>query len=159
MWLTLLEQIGLVRRIERGYTYGNLFTTMRSKEDSNETFITKAMAHIIREQYSTLRHVFKITRLETYVHVGNCYYIPSMLAEKPLKRTEESIWEQYSAWYEKKISLMRISHILKEMVDAGSIKFDGKYYTGYNPIFQTMLRMRHGSDEDLSPASLSTTSA
>ncbi|HEY4699575.1 MAG TPA: hypothetical protein VIH27_04300 [Nitrososphaerales archaeon] len=159
MWLTLLEQLGLVRRIERGYTYGNLFTTMRAKEDNNETFITMAMAHIIREQYPTLRHVFKITRLETYVHVSNCYYIPSMLAEKPLKRTEESIWEQYCRWYEKKISLMRISHILKEMVDAGSIKFDGKYYTGHQPTFKKMLLMKHGIDEEQSQASLSTITA
>jgi len=109
-YLKLLEGLDLVRQVNEGYTYGNLFTELRRQTSGVQEFKIVVLSHVIRERYSTLKEMFGISQLESFVHVDSCYYRPALEAEKLLYWTGDSIINRYTKLYGRK-SPLRITYI------------------------------------------------
>jgi len=140
-YLKLLEGLDLVRQIDEGYTYGNLFTELRRQTSNTQEFKTVILSHIIRERYSTLKESFGISQLETFVHVDSCYYRPALEAEKLLYWTADSIIDHYTKLYGRK-SPLRITYILGELVNVKALEREDKYYFGNEELFSQMLDLK-----------------
>jgi len=140
-YLKLLEGLDLVRQIDEGYTYGNLFTELRRQTDNVQEFKIAILSHVIRERYSTLKETFGISQLETFVHVDSCYYRPALEAERLLYWNSDSIIEHYTKLYGRK-SPLRITYILGELVDVKALEREGKYYFGNEELFSQMLDLK-----------------
>jgi len=140
-YLKLLEGLDLVRQIDEGYTYGNLFTELRRQTSDAQEFRTVILSHVIRERYSTLKESFGISQLETFVHVDSCYYRPALEAEKLLYWTSDSLIGHYTRIYGRK-SPLRITYILGELVDVKALEREDKYYFGNEELFSQMLDLK-----------------
>jgi len=140
-YLKLLEGLDLVRQIDEGYTYGNLFTELRRQTSDAQEFRTVILSHVIRERYSTLKESFGISQLETFVHVDSCYYRPALEAEKLLYWTSDSLIGHYTRTYGRK-SPLRITYILGELVDVKALEREDKYYFGNEELFSQMLDLK-----------------
>jgi hypothetical protein len=145
-YLKLLESLDLVRRIDNGYTHGNLFTALLEKSTNTMDFKTAIMSCLIRERYSMLRDIFAISQLETFVHVDSCYYKPALEAEKIVHLKRDTIINYYFAFYGKK-SPVRLAYILDELVGANALKSSDKYYYGNEELFDRMLNMKNELQE------------
>ena len=140
-YLGLLEGLHLVRKIEKGYTYGNLFTVLQEKARGFEDFKTAVISCVLRERYSMIREVFDISQLETFVHVDSCYYRPALEAEKILHFKRDTIINHYLTFYGRK-SPMRLAYILNELVGTNALERSGKYYCANEELFGNMLDMK-----------------
>ncbi len=149
-YLKLLEGLDLVRRVEGGYTYGNLFTMLRTATDSYYEFKIAVLSHVIRERYAVLKELFGISQLETFVHVDSCYYRPALEAEETLYWTQDSIINCYTELYGRK-SPLRLTYILGELVNAKALRYEGKYYFADEDLFKQMLDMKKKMPEIISP--------
>ena len=140
-YLKLLESLDVVRRIDNGYTHGNLFTALLEKSTNTTELKTAIMSCLIRERYSMLRDIFDISQLETFVHVDSCYYKPALEAEKIVHLKRDTIVNYYFAFYRKK-SPIRLAYILDELVGANALKSSDKYYYANEELFDRMLHMK-----------------
>lgn len=140
-YLKLLEELELVKQLDNGWTYGNLFTVLRDTSHNFEEFKISVLSHIIKERYSVIREFLNISAFETVVHVDTCYYIPSLEAEELLFKKESSITSDYKTLYGKKGPL-RLRQILGELVTVGALKKKNGYYYGDEGIFNQMLDMK-----------------
>lgn len=139
--LKLLEGLDLVREIEGGYTYGNLFAELLRQTSSFQEFKIAVLSHVIRERYSTLKETLGISQLETIVHVDSCYYRPALEAENLLYWTSDSIINHYTKFYGR-LSPLRITHILGELVNVKALEREDKYYFGNEELFSQMLDLK-----------------
>lgn len=142
-YLRLLEELELVRRIENGYTYGNLFTALRetTEQKGTQEFQIAVLSHVIKERYSMLREVFGISQLEPFVHIDSSYYKPALEAAKILYSKRESIIRHCNEIYGYRDPL-RITYILDELVRAGALRWQAPYYHGDEELFAKMLDMK-----------------
>lgn len=140
-YLKLLESLDLVRQINEGYTYGNLFTELLRQKGNVQEFKVAVLSHVIRERYSTLKENFGISQLEPFVHVDSCYYRPTLEAESILYLTSDSIVDRYARLYGRK-SPLRLRHILGELVDVKALEHEDQYYFGNEELFSQMLDLK-----------------
>jgi len=140
-YLKLLEGLDLVRQIDEGYTYGNLFTELRRRITNVQEFNIAVLSHVIRERYSTLKETFGISQLETFVHVDSCYYRPALEAEELLYWTSDSIIGRYRKLYGRK-SPLRVTYVLGELVNVKALEHEDKYYFGNERLFSQMLDLK-----------------
>lgn len=140
-YLKLLEGLELVRQIDEGYTYGNLFTELRRQIRNVQEFEIVVLSHVIRERYSTLKEHFGISQLETFVHVDSCYYRPALEAEEILYWTRDSIINRYKRLYGRK-SPLRLNYILGQLVNVEALEREDKYYFGNKQLFSQMLDLK-----------------
>ncbi|MEM4733597.1 MAG: hypothetical protein QXD70_03610 [Candidatus Bathyarchaeia archaeon] len=140
-YLRLLEGLDLVRHVEEGYTYGNLFVELRGRTGSLQEFKVAVLSLLIRERYSALKELFGIAQLEPFVHVDSCYYMPALEAERILYWTQDSIIDYYNSLYGRK-SPLRLRYIIGELVEVGALKHEDKYYFADERLFSQMLDMK-----------------
>lgn len=140
-YLKLLEGLDLVRRVDGGYTYGNLFSELRHAAGSYYEFKIAVLSHVIRERYAVLRELFGISQLETFVHLDSCYYRPALEAERSLFWTRDTIINCYTELYGRK-SPLRLTYILGELVNAKALCYEDKYYFANEQLFEQMLDMK-----------------
>lgn len=145
-YLKLLESLELVRRTDQGYTYGNLFAELRRQTGGIQEFKIAVLSYIIRESYSTLREVFGISQLETFVHVDSCYYRPALEAERLFYWTSDSIIHRYTRTYGRK-SPLRLAYILGKLVEVKALEREDKYYFGNQHLFSQMLDLKNSMTE------------
>ena len=139
-WIRLLEDLGLLRKEQEGYTYGNMFTEMRRKAKDDSGFLTQILAYVVRERYPTLKEVFHLRQFETLVHMDSCYYRPALEAEKLLFLRAESLFSRYIAQYRVK-SKLELRAGLLELCNSDALKKKNEYYFGNDDLFQRMLEM------------------
>jgi len=140
-YLRLLEGLDLVRQIDEGYTYGNLFAELQRQASDIQEFKIAVLSHVIRERYSTLNEAFGISQLETFVHVDSCYYRPTLEAERLLYLTNDSIIDHYTKLYGRK-SPLRLTYILGQLVSVKALEHEDKYYFGNEKLFSQMLNLK-----------------
>ncbi|MEM4251741.1 MAG: hypothetical protein QW828_07910, partial [Candidatus Bathyarchaeia archaeon] len=146
-YLKFLADVGIVRPVEDGYTYGNLLAALGEKligEDLN----TAVLSHIIRDHYSMLRQIFDIRQISPFIHIESSYYCPALEADKLLYRKEESIVSQYASVYGD--NPLRARYVLNELVHVDALRYDRPYYYGNEQLFDRMQEMK-GDLPDLSP--------
>ena len=149
-YFKFLSQIQLLEETDEGYRYAPLFVELRKNLRSDEEFKTKIIAYVMKEHYSTLRQVFRISRFEPLVHMETCYYAPSLEAERLLSRREESLIALYYKWYGRS-SNMRLRSILDDLVAHHLLEKSGEYYRGAERIWKELGETRNQIPQELSP--------
>lgn len=144
-YLQLLEELDIVRKVDNGYTYGNIFVgLMEQTVDEPRKLKTALISHVINRKYSTLRQVFGINQLEPYVRLANAYYWPSLDAEKLVYTTRSRLLQRYQDYYDK-VSGWDFETRLSELQYEGAIVEDNGYLIGDKDRFENMLKMKHSS--------------
>jgi hypothetical protein len=144
LYLELLEGLQIIRRSEDGYVGGNAFVAIReNRADLDEQQLRNVLlAYIIKERYTTLRDVFKLTILEPTIHVDSCIYLPEMEVESPIYRTIESIGRDYREYYNKRLPILDLRLNLRRLENAKAIERDGKHYFGNERLLKQMVNMK-----------------
>jgi hypothetical protein len=146
LYLGLLEGLEVIRKSEDGYDEGNLAITLRKMNPSSEEkFRDSIISTILRERYSTLRDVFKLTIFEPTIHIDNCIYLPEMEIEQPIYRVADSIERDYYQYYQRKINPMVLKLILKRLVSVEAIDREGKHYFGNESLLKKMVKLKKES--------------
>lgn len=144
LYLELLEGLQIIRRSQDGYVGGNAFVAIRENRANlgEQELRNVLLAYIIKERYTTLRDVFKLTILEPTIHVDSCIYLPEMEVESPIYRTIESIRRDYKEYYNKRFPLLDLRLNLRRLENAKAIDRDGKHYFGNEQLLKKMIRMK-----------------
>lgn len=142
LYLELLEGLEVIRRVEDGYVEGNLFLAYRQQEKNETIFRDKMLSYIIRQRYTTLRDIFKLTILEPTIHVDSCVYLPEMESELQIHRTKESILNGYEYFYKRRINPLDLKLVLTRLETAEAISRDGRHYFGNEHLLKKMIEIK-----------------
>ncbi len=145
-YLSLLEQNEIVQKTNTGYTYGNAFTSIvkQVKEKAVKGFENEeeaVMAYIIEQNYSVLREVFRISRLEPFVHMDTCYYQPALQAGQLIYQKEKSLTTRYNSTYPP-IAPGELGPVINELVRVDTLRREGPYLVGVPDLFARMQRIQ-----------------
>lgn len=140
-YLNLMEELELVREVPDGYTYGpQLEALVEAAKGDLPKLRQTVLTHIIRERYSVLRDAFDIRQFERYVHLGNCYYWPSLDAEKLLYTRKETMYQRYIEYYGH-LSPISFPSLLEDLLQTGILQLkEDKYCYGNDETFERMLK-------------------
>lgn len=146
LYLQLLEGLKLIRRVNKGYNEGTLYPFLIEKcEKNKECFRNSVISTLLRERYSTLRDVFKLTIFEPTIHIDSCIYFPEIEVEKTIFRNEKSIKKAYQEYYERRISLPKLRLILDQLETVDAITREGRHYSGNKKLLQEMVCIKKKS--------------
>lgn len=141
-WLALLEDLKLIKRIEDGYTYGEMFTTLEREAHSDSHFETLSMAYILKKSYPLLKEIFHIQQFEPLVHLDSCYYRPALEApEITLYQTSDSLFRRFIADYRFR-PIIELRHTLHELHKSEALLREKQYYYKNDVLFQEMLDLK-----------------
>lgn len=148
LYLDLLEGLEIVRRVCKGYEEGPLSLFLRGEKQidnqscERETYRNRVITALIRDRYTTLRDVFKLTIFERTIHFDNCIYLPELEADKPVYRTVETMQTDYKKFYGQRVSKMNAELILDQLQEVDAIEQDGKHYFGNGNLRRDMILMK-----------------
>jgi hypothetical protein len=141
-WLVLLEDLKLIKRIEDGYTYGEMFTVLEREAHNDSHFETLSMAYILKKSYPLLKEIFHIQQFEPLVHLDSCYYRPALEApEITLYQTSDSLFRRFIADYRFR-PVIELRHTLHELHKSDALLREKQYYYKNDALFQEMLDLR-----------------
>ena len=149
-YLMMLDELQIVRRVDKAYTYGNLFVELQAKERDPDKLELAILAYVLENSYSLIREQFKIAQLEKFVHVDSCYYIPSLEAEKPLYLRKDTIINRCAEEYGER-DVLSIQQILDKLVRVDALEYSAPYYHANDTLFTQMLDMKNALPELASP--------
>ncbi len=149
-YLHLLEGLELVRKVDNGFAYGNMFSQLRHTCGSFYEFKVAVLSLVLRKRYPVLKELFGISQLETYVHVDSCYYRPALEVEEVVYSTKDSILQCYRKIYGHKSDL-RLTYILGELVGKNALYHEDNYYFANPSIFRDMLALKEKTRSPLVP--------
>ena len=134
-WLSLLESLKLIKRVESGYTYGEMFTSLRKEAENDREFEVLSMGYILKESYPMLKEVFHIKQFEPLVHLDSCYYRPALEAENVLYQTASSLFRRFMTEYQYKPHV-ELRHILYELRGSQALLSKKSYYYANEELFK-----------------------
>ncbi len=137
-WASLLAELDLIRDADGGYKCGNTFVELRRISETDEQFLSNALAYVIKERYDMLKDIFGLKQLEPLVHLDSCYYVPALEAGKVLFRTKASLFSQYLATYKNR-NRLELPHVLYELCTSSALRRRGNYYSANEELFEEML--------------------
>ena len=146
-YLSLLEQSEIVQKTQSGYTYGNMFTSILKKvkaqnpKDYVAAMNESVMGYIIKQNYSVLREVFRLSRLEPVIHMDNCYYEPTLKAGKLVYQGSDTLIDRYNQVYPR-MSPQELKPVLHELVEINTLTQEGNYFYGQAPLFADMQQLQ-----------------
>ncbi len=141
-YLKLLEELSIVKKVENGYAYGDLFTALSERARNDPRMLRIAiLSHVIKERYSTLRYVFGITQLEPFLHVDSCYYWHALDAEKLIHTTHSTLYHRYQSYYGWSSS-WSFQSILSDLMEQGALTEESGYVNGTQTQLDTMLKLK-----------------
>lgn len=139
-YLSMLEGIELVRKVDTGYLSGNVLIGLSKKfENDDEQLQIAILSHIIRNRYSTLKQVFNLNILESTIAIDNVLYYPEIELGDPIYRKRASIQRSYKFHYKKNINPLHLTKILKRLERCGAIKRDGANFFGQDHLREDMI--------------------
>src|SRR4030066_1473233 len=140
-WLALLEDLKLIKRIEEGYTYGEMFTALEKEAHSDSHFEILSMAYILKKSYPLLKEIFHIQQFEPLVHLDSCYYRPALEAEDVLYQTSDSLFRRFVADYNYRPNT-ELRHVLLDLQKSDALRYENSYYCANDKIFKEMLNLK-----------------
>jgi hypothetical protein len=141
-WVSLLEDLELIKKIEIGYIYGDIFTKLESKVKSHSEFETLSMAYILEKSYPLLKEIFHIQQFEPLVHMDSCYYRPALEAESALYQTSDSMFKRFIADYGYNPQ-PELRHMLLELQKSDALWRKNSFYYANEEIFKEMLNLKN----------------
>lgn len=144
-WISLLEDLKLIKRIEIGYIYGEKFTQLeeRTAEEAFD-FETLSMAYILQKSYPLLKEIFHIQQFEPLIHLDTCYYRPALEAEEILCQSENSLFKRFVTDYSYRPN-PELRHLLSELQQSDSLRRKDSFYFANDTIFQEMMELKSES--------------
>ena len=150
-WLALLEDLKLIKRTEKGYTYGEMFTALEKESHSDSHFETLSMAYILEKSYPLLKEIFHIQQFEPLVHLDSCYYRPALEApEVALYQTSDSLFKRFITEYRFR-PVIELRHTLHELHKSEALLREKQYYYKNDALFQKMLDLKSQIPEMILP--------
>jgi hypothetical protein len=140
-WLALLEDLNLIKRIDNGYTYGDMFTALRAKTSNDKEFEVLSMAYILKKSYPMLKGIFHIQQFEPLVHLDTCYYRPALEAETVLYQTSASLFRRFAMDYRYRPHV-ELRHVLNELNNSEALLCKKSYYYANDELFKDMLNLK-----------------
>jgi hypothetical protein len=149
-WVSLLEDLKLIKKIERGYIYGDTFVALEENSalraylkntKAQSEFEILSMAYILEKSYPTLKEIFHIQQFEPLVHLDSCYYRPALEAERMLYQTSDSLFKRFVADYNYRPDT-ELRHVLLELQKSEALCHKEQYYFANEAIFQEMLELK-----------------
>jgi len=142
-YLELLAELDIVKKVDNGYTYGNVLVGLLENDSSKKPRELQniLLSHVIKRKYSTLRQVFGITQLEPFVHLANTYYWPSLDAEKLMHTTRSHLYQRFQDYYDK-VSSWDFNSKLSELIDNDALQDKNGYLIGNKDQFDAMLELK-----------------
>jgi hypothetical protein len=142
-YLTLLEEAGIIEKTDSGYTSGETFISLLTEKKSDFDSLRDAvLSHLIRTKYPALRGAIGITQLERHIRVDNSYYWQALEAEDPFRAKEESLRENYIAYYGHMISVISFRSTLVDLMRVDAIRQDDTKWYANEQILQDMISMK-----------------
>lgn len=150
-WLALLGDLKLIKRIEDGYTYGEMFSTLEKEANNDSHFEILSMAYILKTSYPLLKEIFHIQQFEPLVHLDSCYYRPALEApEISLYQTSDSLFRRFIADYRFR-PIIELRHILHELHKSDALLREKQYYYRNDTLFHDMLELKSQIPEVILP--------
>lgn len=149
-YLALLEELNLVKKEAKEFTYTPFFAEIQKTSKNQADFEQKIISIILQTRYSTIREVFNIHRLDPYVHLESCYYAPAMEAEELLHLSETTLKNQYRKFYGDKPDLTLRAY-LRELMTIDVLKKEDNYFIGDEKILETLIEKREDASFALNP--------
>jgi len=140
-WVSLLEDLNLIKKTESGYTYGEKFVGLEKKARNHSEFETFSMAYILEKSYPLLKEIFHIQQFEPLVHLDSCYYRPALEAEDVLYQTSDSLFKRFVADYSYRPDT-ELRHVLLELQKSEALRCKESYYYANDTIFKEMLDLK-----------------
>jgi len=140
-WILLLEDLNLIKKIQYGYTYGDMFTALRKEAKSDRQFETLVLAYVIEKRYPLLKEVFHIQQFETLVHLDNCYYGPALESETVLYKSASSLFRRFVETYRTR-PFLELRHVLHELRDSGALRSKEAYYFANEELLDKMIEIK-----------------
>ena len=140
-WVSLLEDLKLIKKIEIGYIYGDMFTKLEKKVHTHSEFETLSMAYILEKSYPLLKEIFHIQQFEPLVHLDSCYYRPALEAEDILYQTSDSLFKRFIADYNFRPKT-ELRHVLLDLQKSDALRCENSYYFANAEIFKEMLNLK-----------------
>ena len=141
-WVSLLEDLKLIKKIEIGYIYGDMFTKLEKKVHTHSEFETLSMAYILEKSYPLLKEIFHIQQFEPLVHLDSCYYRPALEAEDILYQTSDSLFKRFIADYNYRPNT-ELRHVLLDLQKSDALRCENSYYFANAEIFKEMLNLKN----------------
>lgn len=140
-WLTLLEELELIKKRDNGYVYGEMFTSLEKEATNDREFQILSLAYVIKESYPILKEVFGIKQFEPLVHLDSCYYRPALEAERILYQSEKTLFKRFMNDYGYRPEV-DLRHYLHELHKSSALCRKDSYYYGNEELFNEMLRAK-----------------
>lgn len=140
-YLSLLEDLDLVRKVDTGYVPGNLLVSIEKRVPTDEKrhYI---LAHILRTRYLTLRDVFRLSLLELAIKIENMIYLPELETGKSIYQKHGSIGRAFKKHYKEHINSLHLTRNLTRLERCGAILRDGIRYHGVDEYRDEMMALK-----------------
>jgi len=141
-WVSLLEDLKLIKRIETGFTYGGEFTKLEVKAIAEvKEFENLSMAYILEKSYPLLKEIFHIQQFEPLVHLDSCYYRPALEAEGILYQSETSLFKRFILDYNYRPD-PELRHLLLDLQKSDALRCKNSYYYANDEVFKEMMNQK-----------------
>ncbi len=141
-YLSLLEDLNLLRNYEGRYVAGNLFVTLREQTDYFQDFLTSVYSEVLRKRYPYLKQVVGHSSLETVIHIGNVVYYPELYAREAVPRNKSTLIDEYALEYGSRISAPRLSGYLRKLREIDVIDEENGLYSGTDSLREKMFSIQ-----------------
>lgn len=152
-YLKLLEGLGYVRQINKGYETAEMFLLLRAHEKyapkkgrkrifKEEEFRQAIISDALKRRYVALRDAFEVSRLQPTIHVDSCIYSPSLEAEELIHLSKATIDRNYTNSYGHRLNPLTLDNILRRLKTFGVINRDGDYWSGTKKLLSNMLEIK-----------------
>lgn len=140
-WMSLLEDLKLIKKTEKGYIYGEKFVQLEENAKTHSEFEINSMAYILEKSYLLLKEIFHIQQFEPLVHLDSCYYRPALEAEQVLYQTAGSLFKRFVADYTYRPDT-ELRHLLLELQKSEALSHKESYYYANEVVFNEMLELK-----------------
>jgi hypothetical protein len=142
-YISLLEQMGIIRKHEEKYVEGNALVTLQDlcRDKGFNDLVTKNNAMILESHYSYLRHVIQLTSLQRLINVENIVYYPEFYMKDAVPRDRKRLLQEYNLEYRAEIAPPSLSSNLRKLRDLEIIERTDSLYHGTKDIRNHVLEL------------------
>ena len=130
-YLSLLEDLQYIRKVEKGYVPGNQLIKLEERKDVNEeTRRLIILTNILKSRYLTLKDVFRLSVLELAIKIENMVYLPELELGESIHQKYSSISRAFEHHYKERINPLHLTRNLTRLEKCGAIERDNNRYHG-----------------------------
>ena len=142
-YLSLLEDLQYVRKVEKGYVPGNQLIQLEDRKDvDEETRRLIILTNILKSRYLTLKDVFRLSLLELAIKIENMVYLPELELGDSIYQKYSSIERAYKHHYKENINPLHLTRNLTRLEKCGAIKRENNRYHGVEDYREEMMVLK-----------------